>query len=276
MGYIVDISKHQGLINWDVAAKQIDFAILKASGGLKEDPRYFQNSGECERLEIPFAVYHYLTANSTEAARKEARLFYDISHVDRPHSFVVDVEDASVPVPTAKKIVQAFVEELRKLGARRIALYTGEWAYGNYNLYASDFDWIWIAKYGKNSGRPETPPRYSYDLWQYTSRGRIDGITENTVDLSVTGRKGIGYFTNPDSCDMPKKDLVRYLHKGHMGEDVRMLQKMLNAVNHAGLETDGVFGELTYRAVKNYQRGHSLAIDGIVGPATWGSLMEQI
>ncbi len=48
--------------------------------------------------------------------------------------------------------------------------------------------------------------------------------------------------------------------------DVRLLQQKLS------IEDDGQFGNWTEQAVREYQRRHGLAVDGIVGPATWSSL----
>jgi peptidoglycan hydrolase-like protein with peptidoglycan-binding domain len=39
-----------------------------------------------------------------------------------------------------------------------------------------------------------------------------------------------------------------------------------------GVSADGAFGPITLRAVKAYQAGHHLVVDGIVGPATRGAL----
>jgi peptidoglycan hydrolase-like protein with peptidoglycan-binding domain len=57
---------------------------------------------------------------------------------------------------------------------------------------------------------------------------------------------------------------------------VRFLQKSLNLwLRSAGLEqlvVDGDFGRKTKVAVRSFQRAHGLAVDGIVGPITWGAL----
>jgi peptidoglycan hydrolase-like protein with peptidoglycan-binding domain len=50
------------------------------------------------------------------------------------------------------------------------------------------------------------------------------------------------------------------------GASVRLLQRRL------GLAPDGVFGPQTARAVRRFQRAHSLTADGIAGPATWIAL----
>ena len=58
---------------------------------------------------------------------------------------------------------------------------------------------------------------------------------------------------------------------GSQGNDVTELQKLLNQ-NGYSLDEDGVFGDKTQEAVKDYQQKNNLDVDGIVGTNTWGSL----
>jgi peptidoglycan hydrolase-like protein with peptidoglycan-binding domain len=39
---------------------------------------------------------------------------------------------------------------------------------------------------------------------------------------------------------------------------------------------DGIFGPLTGQAVRAFQQAKSLAVDGIVGPQTWGALVSVV
>lgn len=54
---------------------------------------------------------------------------------------------------------------------------------------------------------------------------------------------------------------------------VKQLQTLLNR-NGAALETDGIFGVKTEKAVREYQSANGLQVDGIVGPKTWGALLN--
>jgi peptidoglycan hydrolase-like protein with peptidoglycan-binding domain len=60
---------------------------------------------------------------------------------------------------------------------------------------------------------------------------------------------------------------ARLLRVGSTGSDVKLLQTNLNSKGYK-LTADGVFGELTLAAVKNYQSKNKLSVDGLVGPAT--------
>lgn len=61
---------------------------------------------------------------------------------------------------------------------------------------------------------------------------------------------------------------------GSSGSDVKKLQESLN--NHGyNLVVDGQFGSKTQAAVRDYQSKNGLAVDGIVGANTWGSLNSK-
>ncbi|OKH32719.1 hypothetical protein NIES2119_25165 [[Phormidium ambiguum] IAM M-71] len=70
------------------------------------------------------------------------------------------------------------------------------------------------------------------------------------------------------------------LRRGSTGEDVFLLQQRLNATRNIPgvalpmLVVDGIFGAITERAVRRFQEVFILAIDGVVGPRTWASLLR--
>ncbi|NLJ78763.1 MAG: hypothetical protein GX329_05315 [Tissierellia bacterium] len=64
----------------------------------------------------------------------------------------------------------------------------------------------------------------------------------------------------------------RLLRLGSRGSDVRTLQQRLNSSGYNCGSVDGIFGNRTLNAVRNFQRKNGLAVDGIVGPATRGKL----
>lgn len=63
------------------------------------------------------------------------------------------------------------------------------------------------------------------------------------------------------------------LSYGSQGSEVTELQKLLNQ-NGYQLDEDGIFGDKTQEAVKNYQQKNNLDVDGIVGNNTWGALTK--
>src|SRR5688500_18394589 len=62
---------------------------------------------------------------------------------------------------------------------------------------------------------------------------------------------------------------------GDQDQGVRSLQHLLN-LHGAALEPDGVFGEATQAAVKEFQTAHALTDDGVVVPATWQALVTDV
>ena len=70
--YGIDVSQHQGLINWEKVKDQIDFAILRICwiGNKRNhtmDAMFDYNYNECKRLGIPVGGYVYSYAESKDA-----------------------------------------------------------------------------------------------------------------------------------------------------------------------------------------------------------------
>lgn len=68
------------------------------------------------------------------------------------------------------------------------------------------------------------------------------------------------------------------LSKGSKGEEVKTLQRVLNAfgytdANEKALAVDGSFGPATLYALKAYQNANGLEVDGYCGKQTWTSLL---
>lgn len=87
--------------------------------------------------------------------------------------------------------------------------------------------------------------------------------------------KGLGGSTPvPPGSDKPT------LRKGDRGEYVTLMQTKLiqRGYNLAPYGADGIFGNKTYEALKDFQRnnrdenGNPLTVDGICGPRTWAAL----
>lgn len=62
------------------------------------------------------------------------------------------------------------------------------------------------------------------------------------------------------------------LHQGDSGSDVALLQERLQSLGYEVGSADGSFGQQTEAAVKALQADRGLAVDGLVGEATWGAL----
>lgn len=204
---IADISVYQGNIDWAQARKELELIILRSSIGTSTDTKYLSNAQNCD---IPFGVYHYCKAGDAAGAEKEAEYFYKAATSNglKPLFFVADIEYSTQTSSTTKTVCTAFANKLRTLGAKKIGLYIGQ----ERHQYAGDaknlYDFIWIPRYGKNTGSisGSTKPIYPCDLWQYTSTGRVAGISGN-VDLNIlNGSKSLSWFLGTETTTVVKEE----------------------------------------------------------------------
>lgn len=65
---------------------------------------------------------------------------------------------------------------------------------------------------------------------------------------------------------------IGLLDRGSQGEYVTYLQQYLNRFGFYSGKIDGYFGPITEQAVVTLQKNTHIAVDGIVGPQTWGSI----
>lgn len=204
---IADISHYQGEIDWTAARKELQLCIFRASVGSNKDNKYLSYTKNCG---LPFGVYHYVKAGTASEAEKEAKFFYETATQNniQPLFFVADIEHETQTKTTTKQITLAFCDTLRKLGVKKVGLYISQSRYPYIQDSLNKFDFIWIPRYGKNTGYADEAykPNYPCDLWQYTSVGSIKGISGN-VDLNkLNGIKTLEWFLG--DYKEPKKEEI--------------------------------------------------------------------
>ena len=94
---------------------------------------------------------------------------------------------------------------------------------------------------------------------------------QSRYGLSVDGIAGPATQRKLAAVIANKRNVVvasATLRKGSRGENVKTLQRNLNAAIGAGLSVDGIFGPSCYAAVKKFQSKYGLGADGIYGPNT--------
>lgn len=192
---IADISHYQGKINWTSARKELKLCIFRASVGSNVDNKYPSYAKNCG---LPFGVYHYVKAGTESEAEKEAKFFYETATQNgiKPLFFVADIEYETQTKTTTKPVTLKFIETLHALGAQKVGLYIGQNHYPYIEDSLDKIDFIWIPRYGKNTGYADDAykPKYPCDLWQYTSVGRVSGIS-GYVDLNkLNGTKTLEWF----------------------------------------------------------------------------------
>ena len=189
---LIDVSEHNGVIDWETAKNHIDGAIIRCGYGQdmtkQDDKQWARNVAECERLGIPYGVYIYSYAKNVASAQSEARHVLRLIK-GRKLSYPVyfDIEQPgteNVAVANAK----AFGDVIEAAGYWCGVYYNPDW---HVRVIKGQLDRFvrWGASYGKNDGQRHEnhKPNFGEDIWQYTSVGRIPGISGN-VDLNVCYR----------------------------------------------------------------------------------------
>lgn len=90
---IADISHNQGDIDWNLARKELDFVIFRASKGDYADNRYLEYTSQCG---IPYAAYHYVKAATASEARTEARFFVECANKAHPLFYIGDLRNRTL------------------------------------------------------------------------------------------------------------------------------------------------------------------------------------
>ena len=189
---IIDVSEHQGAIDWNAVKGNVHFAIVRVQDGTYLDKRLTANIRECERLGIPYYCYgFYRNGGAVEASRLVARA--KAAGAASCRGYVLDVEVAGQSVAG----IQSAGETLAK-SAGDNGVYIANHLYGQYVAVASQpwVKWVWIPTYGPNDGAAHVPPAHPCDLWQFTSTGRVPGIGGNVDCNALNGARDIASFTS--------------------------------------------------------------------------------
>ncbi|MGU8397542.1 glycoside hydrolase family 25 protein, partial [Clostridium perfringens] len=126
----IDVSEHQGRIDWERVKGNIDFAILRAGYGRNNiDKQFIRNIEECNRLCIPVGIYWFSYAWNEEMARNEARYVLEAIkgyRVDYPISYDLEYDTlnyaskngVTIGKRLATDMVKAFCDEINRNGYR--------------------------------------------------------------------------------------------------------------------------------------------------------------
>ncbi len=197
----IDVSEHNGVINWDIAKNSINFAILRLGWiGNKNnhtlDKQFERNYAECKRLGIPVGIYVYCYCTSVETAKAGANWTtkqLQGKNIELP--VYIDMEDASIANCGRDVLTNICI------AFNTIVEQNGKWAgvYANQNWFNNYLNkeelkkryTCWIASYKKGIGCYKG----EYDIWQNSSSGKISGINGN-VDTNYMYRDLVAEIGN--------------------------------------------------------------------------------
>lgn len=211
----IDVSSHQGVINWEAVKGKIDYAIIRCGYGAdreSQDDIYFKrNADECTRLGIPFGVYLYSYADNIDWSNSE------VDHVLRlvkgyqlAYPIYYDIEDkvqANLSNEALTDIIVNFCDKLEQHG-----YYVG--VYANLNWWNTKLNSERLEAYAKWVARYNSTLGYDAGMWQYTSSGTIDGINGN-VDMNycyvdypdAIKKAGLNGFTKEEVPIVPTPEI---------------------------------------------------------------------
>ena len=197
----VDISEHNGTVDWTTLAKSAKFAFIRVGyrgyndGALHADKMAKENLKAARKAGVPVGVYFFSQATTEEEAQEEARFVLEavrFAKVELP--LIIDYEygynaagehagrlyDANVSKKDTTRLLTAFCDTVTADG------YTAG-VYANAHFYISKFDAAslpkgtlrWVADY--NSAVTYTG---DFDIWQYSKTGKIKGNGSKYIDLN--------------------------------------------------------------------------------------------
>ena len=197
--YGVDVSEHQGYIDWEAVARAgYSFAFIRVgyrgygeAGSLNEDAAAIDNLRRAKAAGLRVGTYIFSQALNEEEARAEADLavgvitssgvetdlplMYDPELIKDDWGRANDITRGQVSLNTA-----AFRDQVEKTSALTVDIYSNlPWEHHYFDTDTMNQYEIWYADYEK---APQTP--YHFAWWQYTNEGHVPGI-DGEVDLNV-------------------------------------------------------------------------------------------
>lgn len=191
----IDVSKWNKEIDWDKVKKAgVEFAIIRvgyrgsSTGALVEDPYFEKNIRGAIASDIPVGVYFFTQAvNEVEAVEEASMVIKLCQNFDLDYPVFIDTEGAggdgradSLDVETRTLVCDAFCTTIKNAGYDAGVYASRNWL--NEKLISDKLEEhiIWLAEY-------RDTPLYQgyYQMWQYSSSGKIDGI-EGRVDINLS------------------------------------------------------------------------------------------
>ena len=190
----IDVSKYQKKIDWKkVADAGVKFAMIRLgnrgniTGEIQEDPYANANLTGAREAGILIGAYFYSQAIAAEEAREEAEFAMNVlgdTKLDLPlvYDWEYVREDARTGYMDAASVTEctiAFCEAVKAGGYTPMVYFNSSQSFDFLILEeVEQYPW-WLAKYDLSMDFV-----CRTDMWQYTSKGRLPGISTK-VDINL-------------------------------------------------------------------------------------------
>ena len=191
----IDVSKWQGEIDWNMVRDAgVEYAIIRCgyrgsvTGSLVEDPYFERNMKGALAAGVKVGVYFFTQAtNEVEAVEEASMVVSLIRDYDIEYPIFIDTEGAGgggradgLDVDTRTMVCDAFCRTVENAGYKAGVYASRNWYNNRLNTASLEKYVIWLAEYRR-------APIYQgyYQMWQYTSKGSVSGISGN-VDLNIS------------------------------------------------------------------------------------------
>ena len=183
----IDVSEHQGVIDWEKVKGHIDYAIIRAGYGKNHiDRQFVRNAQECNRLGIPIGAYWFSYALNAEQAKQEADYCIEALKaykLEYPAAFDFEYDSANYAqkqgVTLTPSLVQsmasAFLLEIEAAGYFAANYANPDYINRYFGAALQKRFGLWLASWPKGTPNAAKPPM-SCIMWQWGS-SNVDGIT---------------------------------------------------------------------------------------------------
>lgn len=181
--YGIDISSHQGKIDFSSLKNEVDFVILRAAWGTNTDTMFEYNYNECKKYSIPVGCYLYSYSLDTKTAIEEAKYLLKLISGKRfEYPIYIDMEDADgykdkYGMPSNQELndmCNNFCNIIESNGYYA-AVYASQYWFNTKLTGIKKYD-KWIANWGTNDGTVQKDLSGLCGMLQYTSKKNINGM----------------------------------------------------------------------------------------------------
>lgn len=178
----IDVSHHNGNINWDQVS-DVEFVYIKATeGATYVDPMYQQNIKEARAKKLRVGAYHYF--RTTSSVQKQFENYKKhVKKSDIELIPMVDVEECRKwSTVQFQDSLMRFIQLVKSHYGKAPMIYSVNTFYNKYCAPKFNNYYLMIGRYGNEE--PFIKGRGAYTIWQNSQTGRLTGIPNN-VDIDI-------------------------------------------------------------------------------------------